>query len=111
MWMNAGGDRSWISMRLIGGMLDGDTGSNADGIGARVYIEYSYADGSKHEQVQELTGSSTFLSMNSLELTFGIGNADKVDRIKIEWPSGLDQVIEDVDANQRIEIVEGQSLP
>ena len=49
--------------------------------------------------------------MNSLELTFGIGNADKVDRIKIEWPSGLDQVIEDVDANQRIEINEGQAIP
>ena len=111
MWMNAGGDRNWVTMRLIGGMLEGDTGSNADGIGARVYIEYTNPDGSKAEQVQELVGSSTFLSMNSLELTFGLGKADKVDKITIEWPSGLDQVIEDVDANQRVEITEGQVLP
>ena len=98
-------------MRLIGGMLGGDTGSNADGIGARVYIEYTNPDGTDSEQVQELIGSSTFLSMNSLELTFGIGKADKVDKITIEWPSGIDQVIEDVVANQRVEITEGQALP
>ena len=110
MWMNAGGDRSWLTLRLIGGMADGDTGSNADGIGARVYVEYTNADGSTGEQVQELTGSSTFLSMNSLELTFGLGNASNVDKITIEWPSGIDQEIEDVAVNQRIEITEGQPL-
>ena len=110
LWMNAGGERSWLTIRLIGGMQDGDSGSNADGIGARVYIEYSEPDGSKNEQVQELVGSSTFLSMNSLELTFGLGKADKVDIIRIEWPSGIEQTIENVDANQRIEIDEGQPL-
>ena len=108
MWMNAGGDRSWLTIRLIGGMANGETGSNADGIGARVFVEYSHADGSKGEQVQELSGSTTFLSMNSLELTFGLGDAVNVDRIKIEWPSGVDQVVEDVSVNQRIEISEGE---
>ena len=48
--------------------------------------------------------------MNSLELTFGLGNASNVDRITIEWPSGIDQEIEDVTVNQRIEITEGQPL-
>ena len=110
MWMNAGGDNSWLTLRLIGGMAEGDTGSNADGIGARVYVQYSDADGSTGEQVQELTGSSTFLSMNSLELTFGLGSASNIDKITIEWPSGVDQVIEDVAVNQRIEITEGQPL-
>ena len=110
MWMNAGGDRSWLTLRLIGSMTEGDTGSNADGIGARVFVDYTNEDGSPGEQVQELTGSSTFLSMNSLELTFGLGKASNVDKIKIEWPSGIDQTIEDVAVNQRIEITEGQPL-
>ena len=48
--------------------------------------------------------------MNSLELTFGLGNASNVDKIAIEWPSGIDQEIEDVAVNQRIEITEGQPL-
>ncbi len=110
MWMNAGGDSSWLTLRLIGGMANGDTGSNADGIGARVYVEYSNPDGSTGEQVQELSASTTFLSMNSLELTFGLGDADGIDRIKIEWPSGAEQVIEGVAVNQRIEIYEDQPL-
>ena len=108
MWMNGGGDSSWLTIRLIGGMATGDTGSNADGIGARVFVEYSSAGGTKTQQVQELSGSTTFLSMNSLELTFGLGDAVNVDSIKIEWPSGVDQVVENVAVNQRIEITEGQ---
>ncbi len=110
MWMNASGDKSWLTIRLIGGMANGGSGSNADGIGARVYVEYSSPDGSQGKQLQELSASTTFLSMNSLELTFGLGDADIVDRIEIEWPSGLDQVIEDVNVNQRIEIDEGKPL-
>lgn len=110
MWMNGGGDSSWLTIRLIGGMATGDTGSNADGIGARVFVEYLNADGTKSEQVQELSGSTTFLSMNSLELTFGLGNAVNVEKINIEWPSGVDQTVEDVTVNQRIEINEGEPL-
>lgn len=110
MWMNGGGDSSWLTVRLIGGMATGDSGSNADGIGARVFIEYRNADGTMSEQVQELSGSTTFLSMNSLELTFGLGNAVNVERINIEWPSGIDQIVEDIAVNQRIEINEGEPL-
>ena len=110
LWMNGGGDSSWLTIRLIGGMATGETGSNADGIGARVFVEYRNADGTKREQVQELSGSTTFLSMNSLELTFGLGNAVNVEKISIEWPSGVDQVVEDITVNQRIEISEGEPL-
>ena len=60
-------------------MATGDTGSNADGIGARVFVEFLNPDGTKSKQVQELSGSTTFLSMNSLELTFGLGDAVSVE--------------------------------
>ena len=108
MWMNAGGDQSWLTIRLIGGRAIGDSGSNADGIGARVFVEYSNPAGTTGEQVQELSGSTTFLSMNSLELTYGLGDAKSVDKIRIEWPSGTEQIVENVAVNQRIEITEGQ---
>ena len=36
------------------------TGSNADGIGARVYLTAETVDGSVSTQVQEALGSSTF---------------------------------------------------
>ena len=110
MWMNGGGDSSWLTLRLIGGMATSDTGSNADGIGARVFVEYLNANGTKSKQVQELSGGTTFLSMNSLELTFGLGDAVNVEKIDIEWPSGVDQIVEDIAVNQRIEINEGVPL-
>ena len=110
MWMNAGGDSSWITLRLVGGRAVGDTGSNADGIGAKVFVEASNEQGRVTSQVQHLLGSSTFLSMNSLELTYGLGDATQIDRITIKWPSGLNQVIESVDINQSVTITEGQPL-
>ena len=110
LWMNAGGDSNWITIRLIGGMANSDSGSNADGIGARVFVQTLHPDGSVSNQVQELLGSSTFLSMNSLDLTFGVGNADTIEKITVQWPSGTEQTIEDVETNQFIEINEGQPL-
>ena len=110
MWMNAGGDSNWVTLRLIGGRAVSDTGSNADGIGAKVFVEASNAEGRVTSQVQHLLGSSTFLSMNSLELTYGLGDATQVDRITIKWPSGLNQVIESVGINQSVTITEGQPL-
>lgn len=108
LWMNAGGDSNWVTIRLIGGRAVGDYGSNADGIGARVFVEASDPDGTKSTQVQELLGSSTFLSMNSLELTYGLGNANRIERIIVQWPSGNIQTIESAQLNQTITITENQ---
>ena len=41
MFMNPGGDNHWITLRLKGRMAIDGTGSNADGIGARVYLKTS----------------------------------------------------------------------
>ena len=38
VWMNGGGENHWITLRLKGRMAIDGTGSNADGIGARVYL-------------------------------------------------------------------------
>ena len=38
VWLNGGGDNNWIKLLLRGRMAIDGTGSNADGIGARVYI-------------------------------------------------------------------------
>ena len=51
-------------------------------------------------------GSSTFLSMNCIDLHFGIGSAEQVDRIEVQWPSGVEQVVEDIEPNQTLELVE-----
>ena len=107
IWMNGGGGNNWISLRLKGKMAIDGTGSNADGIGARVYLEYTPAGASEPAvQVQEVRAGSSYLSMDSIELEFGLGQADTVDEITILWPSGTDQVLQDVVANQTLLITE-----
>ena len=107
VWLNGGKGGNWLTIRLKGGMAIRGTGSNADGIGARVFLTAETSEGSTSTQVQELLGSSTFLSMNSLDLTFGLGEMDRADEIVIRWPSGVMQRLEtDVEVNRVITIEE-----
>ena len=101
VWMNPGGNNRWITLRLKGRMAIDGSGSNADGIGARVYLTAG-----DRTQVQEVRAGSSYLSMDSVELEFGLERANSVDMIEVRWPSGRTQVLEDIAANQVLEIVE-----
>ena len=57
-------------------------------------------------QVRELVTGSTYLSMHSLDLEFGLGNATVVDEIVILWPSGRKQVLQDLSVDQVIGVTE-----
>ena len=107
VWLNGNDDNHWLTLRLKGRMAVDGTGSNADGIGARVYVTTLP---SPHEnprvQVQEVRAGSSYLSMDSIDLEFGLGKADKAEKIEIIWPSGRTQVVEDVDADQIMTIME-----
>jgi hypothetical protein len=63
-------------------------------------------DGEDLVQVQEVRAGSSYLSMDSLDLEFGLGQASLVDEIVIFWPSGVRQELSEVDVNQVLEIVE-----
>ena len=110
VWINGGGDNHWLTLRLQGRMAVDGTGSNADGIGARVYLETTPdSSGQPLVQVQEVRAGSSYLSMDSVELEFGVGRATKVDRIMILWPSGREQVLTDVPVDQVLLVTEPES--
>ena len=107
VWMNGGGDNHWIKLRLRGRMAVDGTGSNADGIGARVYLKSaSGTPGRSLVQVQEVRAGSSYLSMDSIELEFGLGSATSIDEIVIFWPSGREQSLKNVSADQSLLITE-----
>ena len=101
VWINGHNANNWVTLRLKGRMAIDGTGSNADGIGARVYLTTG-----GRMQVQEVRAGSSYLSMDSVELEFGLGDNDLVGEIKIIWPSGRSQSIKDVDANQVLTVTE-----
>jgi hypothetical protein len=107
VWINGGGDHHWITLRLQGRMAIDGTGSNADGIGSRVYLKaVPDSPGQPLVQVQEVHAGSSYLSMDSVELEFGVGNATIIEEITILWPSGREQVLTNVSVDQVLLITE-----
>ncbi len=106
VWMNGGGENNWLTLRLKGGMAEDGTGSNADAIGARVFVSTSDGAGNRRIQTDDVTAGSSFLSMSGLDLHFGMADAETADEITIFWPSGIRQVIRNIPANQVVEITE-----
>jgi hypothetical protein len=91
-YQNRGGLAHWLSITLRG------TKSNRDGFGARVQV---------NGQVCFATAAGGYLSSNDKWLHFGLGSAEKAE-VEVVWPSGIHQVLKDVNANQFISIVEAQ---
>src|SRR5262249_52398500 len=81
--------------------LEGTT-SNRDGVGARVAIE---AGGSR--RVSQRLGGGSYLSANDPRLHFGLGPANRVDRIEVRWPSGRVDRFRDLPADRVYRLREG----
>ncbi|RYY32519.1 MAG: RNA-binding protein, partial [Sphingobacteriaceae bacterium] len=97
VYQNTGRDNntgsSYLAVKLSG------TGKNTNAIGAKVYI---YAGGKA--QYQEVNPNRGYLSCVSSTLNFGLGNATKVDSVRIIWPDQSSQILTEVTANQRLSI-------
>ena len=92
-----GNENNWIKLHLVG------TTSNKDAIGARVKINFA-----GKEQIAQKKSACGYLSQSDPRIHFGVGEASIVDKIEIIWPSGQQQTMENIDANQIITITEGQ---
>lgn len=93
---NEGGNRrNWVRIKLVG------TASNRDGIGARVT-----ATAGSESQMQEVRTGLSYLSSNDPRILFGLGDHTRIDRLEIRWPSGIVQVLENLEVNRKIVVVE-----
>lgn len=76
--------------------------SNRDGIGAVVRI--TLPDGSR--QHVEIRIGSSLGATDDRAAYFGLGAFDRVDEMRVEWPSGAVRTLSDVSAGQRITVAE-----
>jgi hypothetical protein len=88
-----------LRVRLLGAK------SNRDGIGAVVRVTSGGVT-----QMRTVRSGSSYLSQSELPLTFGLGKADRVDRLTIEWPSGATQEFKNLPAQKALEITETKGL-
>jgi enediyne biosynthesis protein E4 len=94
---NFGERKNWILIKTIG------KESNRDGIGARVTV---FTGNSR--QMDEVRSGGSYISQNDLRLHFGLGDATKVDRAEVIWPSGRREAFANLKANQIVVLNEGK---
>lgn len=92
---NKGNQNNWLTLKLTG------TSSNRDGIGARIKL----SAGGK-TQIAQKKSTTGYLSQNDPRIHFGLSGNTMADRIEITWPSGKVQSLENIKANQILEIKE-----
>jgi len=79
--------------------------SNRDGVGARLRLTTG-----TRTQIREVKAGSSYLGQNDLRQHFGLGTNQRADRLEVRWPSGRNEVIPNVAANQIIAIREGDGI-
>ena len=79
---------------------------NRDAIGARVVVE---AGGRTLHKT--LYAGDGFLAQSSKRLHFGLGDAERVERLTVRWPDGSMDSFTDLEADTRFVITQGSSEP
>lgn len=92
-----GGSGNWIRVKLVG------KESNRDGIGAKVTVE---AGGKR--RFQEARSIDGLYSTHDSRLHFGLGDAARVDRVEVRWPSGIVQTVEAPRMNATLTVEESR---
>ena len=89
-------DNHWLTVVPL--LSDGETVA----IGATVELTIGSA-----RSLHPVHGVFGYLSASDPRAHFGLGAAERADRVKIRWPDGEEQVLESVPADQILEVVQG----
>ena len=87
--------KHWLTLKLVGHK------SNRDAIGAVVKIVTEHGT-----QFATLTTAGSYLSSSDKRVHFGLGQDAAAKSIEIQWPSGIHQTMEDVRADQILQVDE-----
>ena len=99
LWINDGNDDNHFLTVNLTGLV-----TNRMGVGARIEIHGEWG-----VQIREVRAGESYGISNSLAMHFGLGSATNVDYVVVKWPSGVVDVVEDVSADQFININEANS--
>jgi hypothetical protein len=94
-------DRPAGSVRL---WLIGSGKSNRDAVGARVTATIG-----SRTLTQQVCGGESYLSAPEKTLTFGLGDASKIDSLEIRWPDGRTQTLRDLPGGARLTVEQTRS--
>jgi enediyne biosynthesis protein E4 len=88
----------WLELQLTGNVT---RKSPKDATGAVVFVTAN-----KIRQRQDVVSGGSYASQNDQVLHFGLGNATRVDKVEIKWPSGATEIVRVGKIDSKITIVE-----
>jgi hypothetical protein len=89
----------WLTLELVG---DPGRHINSDAIGARVELTVG-----GRTVVRRISPTRGYLSQSDLPVTFGLGAATRVDRVRVVWPGGAVDEWRDLPVDRRLELAPG----
>ncbi len=89
----------WVSFELEG------SPANKLALNARIRLTTG-----KLQQLGEIRSGGSYLSQSDLRLHFGLGDADRIDKVEVIWPNGTSQVLQNVAADNFYHIKQGGVL-
>jgi hypothetical protein len=103
LFRNNGNSNSWVSVSCAGRL------SNRAAIGAKVRAKATIR-GLETWQMREISGGSGAGCQPEMTIGFGLGDANLVDLLRIEWPSGIVQELTNVPTRQFLTVKEPSKL-
>jgi hypothetical protein len=114
LYQNPGNTNHWITLVLQG------VKANRGGIGARIKVTVQRADNSQRDiYLQAGTGGS--FGSSSLQAEMGLGDAQRILAINIDWPGshtkqtltniGMDRVVKITEGSKDVVVVERHAIP
>lgn len=93
----------WLVVECIG------TTSNRSAIGAKVRVTATI-NGQSVTQLREISAQSGYCGQHQLAPRFGLGDAQAVESIAVEWPSGTEQIFGNIAVDQYVTLTEGEDI-
>jgi enediyne biosynthesis protein E4 len=100
-YLNNGNANNWLKIKLVG-----ET-SNRSAIGAKLWVTATIG-GQVVTQFREISAQSGHCGQNSLTAHFGLGDAVKVDEVRVKFLGGQDTTYTNIYAGQCLAITENQ---
>jgi enediyne biosynthesis protein E4 len=60
--------------------------------------------------VREVQSGSSYLAQNDLRAHFGLGRAERAERLEIRWSDGSTEVVENLPANHLVTVRQGKGI-
>jgi hypothetical protein len=92
----SGEGNHWLGVELVGA-------KNRSVVGAKLTLELG-----GQKMTRYAKGGGSYLAANDMRHVFGLGEAAKIDKLKVQWPGGDEQEFKDLKVDGYWQIVEGE---